>query len=208
MNDNELITMVRESVADVHAATPVEQIVGRGRKVRARRRVPLIAGVLAAAAGTAVAVGMVQPVRHPASGSPDIHLAAWTVAKQPNGDIDVTINQLNDPAGLQSLLRADGLPVTVSFSGAPLSSSCQPYDSTRDVLSAVAQWNTSDGSSYLVIHPSALPSGTGIAITDRGGLAPHAEPAPGTEGTGAPPPAGITGPLQIGLVYASQACTG
>ena len=41
---------------------------------------------------------------------------------QANGDIDVTINQLKDPAGLQATLRADGLPAIVIFSrigGAP-----------------------------------------------------------------------------------------
>ena len=31
MNDSELITAVRESVTGVHTATPVEQIVSRGR---------------------------------------------------------------------------------------------------------------------------------------------------------------------------------
>ena len=38
MNDNELITAVRESVTDVHSPTPVEQIVSRGRAMRARRQ--------------------------------------------------------------------------------------------------------------------------------------------------------------------------
>ena len=40
MNDNELSTMVRESVTDVHSATPIAQIISRGRAVRARRRAP------------------------------------------------------------------------------------------------------------------------------------------------------------------------
>ena len=31
MNDNELSTMVRETVADIHVATPVEAIISRGR---------------------------------------------------------------------------------------------------------------------------------------------------------------------------------
>jgi hypothetical protein len=44
MNDDELITAVRESVTDVHMTTPVEQIVGRSRAVRARRRNPGMAG--------------------------------------------------------------------------------------------------------------------------------------------------------------------
>ena len=40
MNDNELITRVRDSVADVHTTTPVAQIISRGRAVRAVRQIP------------------------------------------------------------------------------------------------------------------------------------------------------------------------
>ena len=219
MNDNELITAVRESVADVHTVTPVAHVISRGRAVRARRRIPGLAGTLAMAAGTALAVTTLLPTGHPgrlASGHPGRHpataqLAAWTVARQVNGDIDVTINQLQDPAGLQSTLRADGLPVTVSFSGPSLSASCRPYDTARDVLSAVAHFHTSDGRAYLVISPSALPSGTGVSIFDEPGAgaplpSPHM-PRHG-RGSGSTVPAGITGPLAIGLVYASQQCTG
>jgi hypothetical protein len=248
MNDNELRTAVRESVADVHSATPVAQIIGRGRAVRARRRIPVVAGALTVAAGTALAVTTLLPASHPGlpadrtalpadhpgSHPASVRLAAWTVAKQANGDIDVTINQLKDPAGLQATLRADGLPVNVTFSGRALSASCQPYAAARDVLRAVAQYNTTDDSAFLVINPSALPSGTGVAIFDEPG-AGFPSPPPGTprlspagpstvpgplagdtgplSPAGGPsaipgPPAGLTGPLGVGLVYASQQCTG
>ena len=211
MNDNELITAVRESVADVYTATPVAHVISRGRAVRTRRRIPGVAGTLAMAAGTALAVTTLLPSGHPGRPPATAQLAAWTVAKQVNGDIDITINQLQDPAGLQSTLRADGLPVTVSFSGPPLSASCQSYDTGRDALSAVAHFHTSDGRAYLVIDPSALPSGTGVSIFDepRAGVplpSPHM-PRHG-QGSGYTAPAGITGPLEIGLVYASQQCTG
>jgi hypothetical protein len=202
MNDNELITAVRESVADVHTVTPVAHVISRGRAVRARRRIPGLAGTLAMAAGTALAVTTLLPSGHPGplgSSHPGGHpataqLAAWTVARQVNGDIDVTINQLQDPAGLQSTLRADGLPVTVSFSGLSPSASCRPYDTSRDALSAVAHFHTS-----------------GVSIFDKPGAgvplpSPHT-PGHG-QGSGSPPPAGITGPLALGLVYASQQCTG
>jgi hypothetical protein len=248
MNDNELSTAVRESVADVYSATPVDRIVSRGRAVRARRRIPVAAGALTVAAGTALAVTTLvpggqpglaagrsalpadDPGSHPAS----VRLAAWTVAKQANGDIDVTINQLQNPAGLQSTLRADGLPVNVTFSGRALSASCQPYAAARDVLRAVAQYNTTDDSAFLVINPSALPSGTGVAIFDEPGAgfpspspgAPRLSPAGPSAIAGPPagdtgplspadgqsaipgPPAGLTGPLGVGLVYVSQQCTG
>ena len=56
MNDDDLITAVRESFTDVHSGTPVERIVTRSRAVRARRRVPALAGAMAVTAAAVVAV--------------------------------------------------------------------------------------------------------------------------------------------------------
>jgi hypothetical protein len=194
MNDNELATMVRDSVTGVHAATPVNQIVSRGRAVRARRRIPGVAAVMAGAAGVVLAVTMLATPSHPAS-QPTAHLAAWTVAKQSNGDIHVNIHQLRDPAGLQATLRADGLPVNVSFTGPPLSASCQPYPATKDLLSSVGHFQRGNGSFALVIHPAALPGGVGISIFDH----PEVPAVPQAKGRF---------PLAFGLVQASQQCTG
>jgi hypothetical protein len=222
MNDNELSTAVRESVADIHSATSVAQIISRGRAVRARRRIPGVAGALAVAAGTGLAVTALLPASHPgpvSSGHPDPHpasvrLAAWTVAKQANGDIDITINQLKDPAGLQATLRADGLPATVSFSGPLMSAYCQPYAAGLGTLRAVAQFH----SDYLTIDPNALPSGASVAIFDAAGTGLPAGPSGTTPTHGATPPGhpapgspllkALNGPLAVGLVYASQQCTG
>ena len=49
--------------------------------------------------------------------------APWTVAKQTDGTIAVTIRELSDPAGLQRTLRADGIPASVTFASHP-SPSC------------------------------------------------------------------------------------
>ena len=229
MNDTELSTAVRDSVADIHAATPVETIISRGRGVRARRRIPVAACALAVAAGAAVAVTTLVPAGHsglvPSSrpglaspGSPGsshsnrVQLAAWTVAKRANGDIDVTINQLKDPAGLQATLRADGLPVSVSFSGPILGASCQPYTAGLGTLRTVAQFH----SNSIVLDPAALPSGTGVAIFDEPGTGLPLHPSPAVAPRGAPPLhpstgsllSGLDGPLAISLVHASPQCTG
>jgi hypothetical protein len=186
MNDSELITAVRESVTGVHTATPVEQIIGRGRALRVRRRLPGVAGVLAAAAAAALtATALVPAGHHRADSNPPAELAAWTVVKQPDGDVKVTIRQLRDPAGLQSRLRADGVPAIVTFSG-QMNRSCQWYPAGT-VLNQIFTSSGSGSATVMIIHPSALPPGAGVAIN------PPVQPA-----------------LQVavGLVHTSHPCTG
>jgi hypothetical protein len=200
MNDTELSSMVRESVADIRSSTPVDQIISRGHAVRTwRRRVPAAAAALAVAGGAALGVTALEPSGHPAptaAGKAGSHpavvrLAAWTVAKQANGDIVVTIRQLQHPAQLQATLRADGLPARVSFSGRPDSAVCQPYSRSVSVrfLYRTLTWTlTRGGSDVFTIHPSQLPSGGGLSITVE-------------KINGLPDPA-------FGLVHASRQCTG
>ncbi|HEY2507920.1 MAG TPA: hypothetical protein VGI58_15500 [Streptosporangiaceae bacterium] len=148
MNDDELITAVRESFTDVHSTTPAAQIASRGRTLRARHRVAGVAAVGAAAAA-AVAVGVTLtashlPASHPAASHPiasqpiashaatgaGVRLAAWTVTRQAGGSIRVSFfRELRDPAALQATLRADGLPASVTFIG-QLNPACQPYNGT------------------------------------------------------------------------------
>ncbi len=190
MNDNELITAVRDSFTDVHSATEVERIVRRGRAVRTRRRAPVVAAALgAAAAAAAVAVSAALPASHPASAQ----LAAWTVARQPDGSIQVTIRELRDPAGLQRTLRADGVPASVTFGGQP-NPACQGYPGggtqgqRQQRLSSVVTAPAA-GQDVMVIHPAALPSGAGLQI---GALFPH----------------GSFDGWSVRLVQASPQCTG
>src|SRR5580658_1916097 len=123
MTDEELITTVREQRSKVHMTTPVTQVISRGDAVRVRRRIRGAAGALAVVAGVAV---LAVTALSPASPQPGARLAAWTVVKQSDGNIDVTIRQLSDPAGLQSTLRSDGLPAVVDFNGQP-NPACQLY---------------------------------------------------------------------------------
>jgi hypothetical protein len=188
MNDSELITAVRESVAEVHTATPVEQILSRGRVVRARRRISALAAVLAAAAVAAVAV-TVLPASHPAANQPGVRLAAWTVARRPDGDITVTIRELYNPAGLQRELRADGVPAVVTFHAAQrYPSSCQVYPASQALLSKVFPLDVRDPSVGIMVRPSALPTGAAMYLNDS---SPHGDIR-----------------LQMGLVHASKRCTG
>ena len=147
MNDDELITTVRESFTGVHSATPVDQIVQRSRAVRARRFFPGVAAAAAVAAGAALAVSMLTPASHQSTAQ----LAAWTVARQADGTVSITIRQFRDPAGLQRELRADGVPASVIFNprlpaGAPFrdlfhvkNNPCQAYSGGQGQLLKVVR---------------------------------------------------------------------
>jgi hypothetical protein len=197
MNDNELSSMVRESVADIRSSTPVDQIISRGHAVRAWRRVPAAAGALVVAGGAALGVTALAPSGHPApaaagkAGSPPavVRPAAWTVAKQANGDIGITIRQLQHPAQLQATLRADGLPAHVSFYGQP-GSVCKPRRVSGDVATDIFRFFERNGSDVITIDPSVLPSGVGLSIQ------------------GLPSGSFHHVALVIGTVYASRQCTG
>jgi hypothetical protein len=166
MNDQELITAVKQSVSGVRMRVPAEQIVSRSRVIRSRRRIPAMAGGLAVAAG-ALAI-TVTAVSGQASHAPAAQLAAWTVTRQANGDITVTVRELRDPAGLQRTLRAEGVPASVTFAGQQ-NPACQGYPAggdqsqRRQLLGRVATLPA--GRVYvLVIHPQALPSGAGLQL--------------------------------------------
>ena len=167
MNDNELIMVLREQRGKVPMDTPVEQIIRRGRAVRARRRVPSGAAALGAAAAAAFAVSAAIPASHPAR-EPHAQLAAWTVARQADSTIKVTIRELSDPAGLQQRLRAHGVPASVTFSGQQ-NPACQGYpgsgsQSQRWQLLGSVVTAPATGGDVIVIHPAALPSGAGLQI--------------------------------------------
>ena len=159
MNDEELITAVREQRAKVHSATSVEQIISRGRAVRARRRIPGVAGALAVVAGAAVAVTALVSASH----QPGAQLAAWTVVRQADGNIYVTIRQFRDPAGLQARLRADGVPASVTFTG-QRNPACQPYPygGGTGLIGKVVSVRREGQRPVTIINPSALPSGAGL----------------------------------------------
>jgi hypothetical protein len=215
---NELITVVRESFTGVHTATPVEQIVSRSRAVRARRRVTGLAGVVALAAGAALAVTTLLSGGHQASPRPPAaQLAAWTVTRQADGSIRVTIRELRNPAGLQSKLREDGVPASVTLLGRQ-NPSCRRYPASRALAHRVfsrtievipPRQGPPAGTPLarigvvvvMLIHPSALPSGTGVQLATSFTLLPPVAANGGVEHVarlGA----------ELNLVYASPACTG
>ena len=172
MNDNNALGAVRDylatakgSLAEVHMNTPQDTIVRNGRARRRRYRLTGLAGAIGVAAAAALATTVLLPASHPVSHPVSTQLAAWTVTRQSDGNIDVYIRQLHDPASLQSKLRADGIPASVTFLDQQ-NPSCRPYPQTQALFKSIyqAQKAAGSGNTILIIHPSALPSGAGVQI--------------------------------------------
>ena len=223
VSDADVLTAVRDSLFGMPLAGPpdVQTIMARGRRTRRRRRlIPGVTATLAVAAGAALAVAL-APAGHPAdrqassqaSRQPTVQLAAWTVTKLADGKISVAIRELEDPAGLQSTLRTDGVPASVTFASQQ-NPACRPYPAGTLLLERVfpkpyqdlpqlpdkanARLVPSHGrppalprpsltSTVIVIEPSALPGNAGVqlGISHDGGLV-----------------------LVPQVVYASTQCTG
>jgi hypothetical protein len=161
------------------------------------------AGLSAAAAVAAVTVTVtvMQPgtpqARQPSARGvqpQQVHLTAWNVAKQADGNVTLTIHQLADTADLQQTLRADGVPASVLILGE--ANPCHVYGTAglQNVLIGGPMTATAKASdsAVITIHPAGLPDGDGLQFT-------------ASPGFGQP---GRTGALSIRLVQASQACTG
>lgn len=162
MNDEEVITAVREQRDKVHSHTPVDQIISRGRTVRARRRIPgAVAGLAAvAAAGTALAFGLTGVLgAAPARSTGTIRATAFTLVEHANGTTTLIINPnvLLKPSTLQSDLRRDGIPAMVT-TGRFCSSHPSPAGFTQVVTGQRSSPDT------MTINPAAMPAGAELSF--------------------------------------------
>lgn len=181
MNDTDLTALVRDAVRDTHMTVPESDITRRARRLRTRRRVTAGGTAVAGLAATALAVTtLAAPASSPATGQAQnvAQLTAWTVTKEPGGDIDVTIRELKDPAGLQARLRADGVPAIVTFVDQRVPQ-CRPdwryyryllehpHAKPRKIVTitpTIVSNSSPADLMLLVIHPALLPHGDGLHI--------------------------------------------
>jgi hypothetical protein len=192
MNDLDLANVVRSGLTDardslttVHMTVPASNIMARADQARRHRRLGVLAGAGGLAAA-AVAVSVALPAsHHQAAGhsKPAARLAAWTVTRLADGRIQVTFREATDPAGLQSTLRADAVPASVTFTGQQnpacrsVSFQAPPFSDKgafRGPLTKVLGFGGPPNAAYgyprdvLVIYPPALPHGYGIQIWTSG----------------------------------------
>lgn len=123
MNEPEVITAVKESYAGIHMDVPLDVIVRRGRRLRAQRRLPGLAGVAGTVTALALAVAALVSssgrTTGPGGSTGTEQLTAWTVVSQQDGSVRVALHgaYIRDVAGLQDKLRSDGIPARVARIG-------------------------------------------------------------------------------------------
>ena len=148
------------------------------RRPRVRR--VAMAGALAVGAAVALAITALLSGNAGPGASPRAHLTAWTVVKQSNGSIAITLSWLQDPAGLQRALRADGVPVSVYLadeSDPQWKPPCTPYSRwwTRALGPGALDGGLARPTSFLLqsdpplgntltLNPSRIPSGLVLVL--------------------------------------------
>jgi hypothetical protein len=235
MSDADVLRVAADSLSTIPmpSAPDTAAIITTGRVRRRRRMTGLsLAGT---AAVTVVALGLSgafgatsrQPsgaASHQPTRPAHAQLTAWTVTKLADGNISVRINQFNDPAGLQSTLRADGVPASVTFAS-QRNPACHPYPGGTPALGSIPPSPLRPSTLLKQVFPKPYqqlgsPPGTGPAHMVKAG--PPAPPPSGNrtviviDPTALPRDAGVrlaTNDAATNLrlpvvVYASPRCTG
>jgi hypothetical protein len=172
MSDHEVLHAASDSLSAIPMASPpdVETIMARGR-ARRTRRLSAAAGLsVAAAAGTALALGLTG-VLGPASARGTIRTATFTLVSNANGTATLTLRpeELLDPAALQNDFAQYGIRAKVS-SG----SLCTSHPAPTGFSQVVSPNPAGEGSfspqsgppPTITIDPSAMPAGTELSVGD------------------------------------------
>ena len=194
-HDAELLAAIRDSLERSAAATPEVHLTvpPAGIMTRGRGRRRLFRAIGGAALGVALIVGAAlgarllttgqpqpRPAHHaPAKSAPAApHLAAWTVTRDPNGIVTITLRQASDPDRLRQALAQAGVPAIVVVRRV-----CGPTSVTPQVPAVFADSGPVSGGVFIRVRPSAMPPGTEILVAFQAvsGLGPLPGPpaAPG-----------------------------
>lgn len=175
VTEDSVLQGMRDELADVRLRAPVQDIVARGRQLRARRRrwPALGAGTGTVAAVAVIAVSLAAPGSGPGH---DTHvvLAAWSVISKPGGIVSLTIRDQResraDRVRLGRVLREAGVAAVVRTS---LSGGCGAI--ARQQAITVSRH---DGSVTADIKPSELPERAQIAVVITTAQQPRIEVLP------------------------------
>jgi hypothetical protein len=199
MSEEDLMTAVREEFEPVRMDVSVDAIMAKGRATRRFRRGGVAAGALAVALGVGLGVpaltsgGAASGTTAGGATAGGIELTAWTVAKQTNGSIHVTIREMQNLPALNARLAADGARVvfglaTTSAAEVP-TAGCLPASAvngnagiTNQNAAATAVNTISSPHGYtVVVTPAKIPAGdmVRVAAAEGGADLPGASWLPG-----------------------------
>jgi len=173
MEDDEVLTAVKQTLADVQMDRPLEAIEQRGR---ARRRNRGLIGAVAGG-GLAAALALALPIAShhngtaPAPSGPvaagttagttaPVQQVAFTVAKQVDGSVELTLDpkKILNPDALQKALADAGIPAVVK-AGVLCTPKGKELPESKEVF-RVKRVTAPDGSTFydLVITPTKMPA--------------------------------------------------
>jgi hypothetical protein len=219
MDDKDLLDAVREDFAGVRMNTAAEAVMADGGSLRRRRNRHRVYGAGVTALAAVAAIGGVALASGASgtsgtSGTSHAQLTAWTVQKQTDGTIDVTIHDLLDLAGLQQKLNADGVPAEV-ITDTHYPASCVNYAAMKEDMASVITNGPGVPDGYaFVIHPSGIPSGSKLlldvthltTVTSGGVTTTTGGVGDRLWGFGAHSKDGVSVSAGMGLVYNSANC--
>lgn len=160
MNDDEMLTAVRDRFAPVRMDRPAAAIMKRGSALRHRRHGRLAAGALAVSLGAGFAVpALTAGSAGPAPGagsaaSQQATLAAWTVQKHRDGSVIVTIRRPQNLAALERELARLKVPAMIVVKPAKPAPGCV----SRPVPPRVVQIKRLPDAVMIEITPGKIPS--------------------------------------------------
>jgi hypothetical protein len=161
MNDNDLITAMRDRFDPIRMDTPADVIMTRGRAVRRRGHHGRLAAA-ALAVGLGAGLGIPGVTAHDAAKAPNVTnatLAAWTVQKHSDGSVAVTIREPKNLTALQARLARLGVPVVIRVGSA----SCLPMHLVP-VPKRIIGYKTNGEAITFEIHPVTIPARKGLLI--------------------------------------------
>ena len=173
------------AASEVFPAPPdtlIDRGIARGRQMRRRRAIPVLA-TLGVAAVAAVVVALPSGAAPPNDGAAaatsargvNVDLAAWSVHTNADASVTVTVHQMLDPDALRGVLAKAGVRADVLFIKAQwLQPICLPAVNAPGVTEAQAERvlgigdprSTQAGElASFTIHPAAMPAGSRISFT-------------------------------------------
>ena len=163
MNDNEVLTKVRDGLSGIRMDTPVHEILAQARSHRRNRRLAVAGAATAATLGlgmTAV-VSSVGTNRPP--GLPTAQLAAFSISSGPHGASSLTLrkgtNYRLNPVAVRQALAQHGIAALVT-----VGKTCDSNPEPEGLDQAVTPQRHPDGSVTLTINPVAMPAGSELSI--------------------------------------------